>query len=87
MEEEMMGGYPAGKPVERFTGAGAWAAAGRVLPDDSDIAHATVADLVVTFASVMENMTRTNNTTSLAQLGRYAGQLWWEMTGRGVEFK
>ncbi|MEU0860662.1 hypothetical protein ABZ352_35650 [Streptomyces griseofuscus] len=60
---------------------------GKVLPDDSDVTEAPTADLVVTFCSVMENMHRTNNTTSLAQLGRYAGQLWREMTGRGVEFK
>ncbi|MFJ1700467.1 hypothetical protein ACIOHC_36350 [Streptomyces sp. NPDC088252] len=60
---------------------------GRVLPDDSDITTAGTAELVLTFCSVMDNMTRTNNTTGLAELGRYAGQLWWEMTGRGVEFK
>ncbi|MEV6683005.1 hypothetical protein AB0N09_40015 [Streptomyces erythrochromogenes] len=58
-----------------------------MLPDDSDVSQAGVADLVVTFASVMESMTRTNNTTGLALLGRYASRLWWEMTGRGVEFK
>lgn len=82
-----MSGFPSGKPVERFTGAGEHAQGGRVLPDDSDITHASVADLIVTFCSAMENMHRTNNTSSLAGLGRYAGQLWWEMTGRGVEFK
>jgi hypothetical protein len=85
-----MNGFPSGKPMERFTGAGHYARpeeGGRVLPDDSDIASASVADLVVTFCSVMDNMHRTNNTSSLADLGRYAGQLWWEMTGRGVEFR
>jgi len=85
-----MSGFPSGKPAERFTGAGAYGRPGqygRALPDDSDITSASVADLVVTFCSVMESMHRTNNTSSLADLGRYAGRLWWEMTGRGVEFK
>jgi roadblock/LC7 domain-containing protein len=82
-----MNGFPSGKPMERFTGAGEHARQGTVLADDSDITRASTADLVVTFCSAMENMTRTNNTTSLANLGRYAGQLWWEMTGRGVEFR
>lgn len=82
-----MNGFPTGRPPQRFTGAGASADTGSALPDDSDITQADVADLVVTFVAVMDSMTRTNNTTSLALLGRYAGQLWWEMTGRGVEFK
>jgi hypothetical protein len=83
----MGGGYPAGNPVERFTGAGAYAQQGRVLPDDSDISSASVADLVVTYCTVMDNMTRTNNTGSLADLGRYVSLLWQEMIRRGVEFK
>ena len=86
----MTGGFPSGKPMQRYTGSGVYERpeyGGQVLPDDSDITHASTADLVVTFCSAMDNMTRTNNTTSLAQLGRYAGQLWWEMTGRGVEFR
>lgn len=85
-----MNGFPSGKPVERFTGAGPYERPeynGKALPDGSDITTASPADLVVTFCSVMDSMTRTNNTTSLAELGRYAGQLWWEMTGRGVEFR
>lgn len=86
----MAGGFPSGKPPERFTGAGAYERPGQygnVLPDDSDITRAATADLVVTFCSVMDSMTRTNNTSGLAELARHAGRLWWEMTGRGVEFK
>lgn len=59
---------------------------GKLLPDDSDLTHASTADLIATFASVMDSVTRTGNTTSLAELSRYAGKIWWEMTGRGVEF-
>lgn len=81
----MGSGFPTGKPIPRFTGAGIYGQ-GNVLPDDSNLKHAATADLVVTFCSVTDNMTRTNNTTSLAQLARYGGQLWWEMIGRGVEF-
>lgn len=73
-------------PPPRLTGVGSYVH-GRSLPDDSDLTRAAVPDLVVTFCAVMEGMTRTNNTTSLAELGRYAGRLWWEMTGRGVEFR
>jgi len=73
-------------PPQRLTGVGSYAH-GRCLPDDSDITRASVPDLVVSFCAVMDSVTRTNNTTSLAELGRYAGRLWWEMTGRGVEFK
>ena len=80
-------GSLASTPPHRFTGAGSYGYTGRSLPDDSDITHATVADLVVSFCEVMDSVTRTNNTTSLAELGRYAGRLWWEMTGRGVEFR
>jgi hypothetical protein len=86
----VVSGFPTGRNPERFTGAGAWDGPernGRALPDGSDITQASPADLVVTFCSVMDSMTRTSNTTSLAELGHYAGKLWWEMTGRGVEFK
>lgn len=86
----MSSGFPSGNPMKRITGAGVYGSAeygARVLPDDSDITRATPAELVLTFCSVMDSMTRTNNTTSLAELGRYAGRLWWEMTMRGVEFK
>jgi hypothetical protein len=70
-----------------YTGAGANAEVGNTLPDGSDVTRAATADLVVTFCTVMDSMARTNNTSGLADLGRYAGQLWSEMTGRGVEFK
>lgn len=77
-------------PPKRLTGVGPYADPGydgKKLPDDSDLTRATPADLVVTFCEVMDSMTRTGNMTSLACLGEYAGRLWWEMTGRGVEFK
>lgn len=90
----MSGGFGTGKVWVAPTGAGAYgrratsdAPAPRALPDGSDLASATVAELVVTFCTVMDGMQRTNNTSGLAELSRYAGRIWWEMTGRGVEFK
>jgi hypothetical protein len=83
----MLNGFPSGKHPERMTGAGAYTRTGSVLPDDSDLSHADVADLVVTFCHVMDRMTYTTNTGTLALFGLYAAKIWREMVGRGVEFK
>ncbi|MDX3232967.1 hypothetical protein [Streptomyces sp. ME19-01-6] len=70
---------------KRHTGAERYSG-GKNLPDDSDISQASTADLVVSLCTTLDNMTRTTHMTSLAVLGDYAGKLWWEMIGRGVEF-
>lgn len=37
------------------------------------------------FAKTMESITGTNNLASLADLARYAGEVWEEMIERGIE--
>ncbi|WP_086809448.1 hypothetical protein [Streptomyces reticuliscabiei] len=74
-----------GEPPKRHTGAERHPS-GKNLPDDSDLSQASTDALIVSLCTTLDGMTRTNNVTSLAVLGSYAGRLWWEMAGRGVEF-
>ncbi|MFF7643982.1 hypothetical protein [Streptomyces canus] len=74
-----------GEPPKRHTGAERHPS-GQNLPDDSDLTQASTDDLIVSLCTALDGMTRTSNVTSLAVLGSYAGKLWWEMVGRGVEF-
>jgi hypothetical protein len=74
-----------GEPAKRHTGAERHPS-GKNLPDDSDLTQASTDDLIVSLCTALDGMTRTSNVTSLAVLGSYAGKLWWELVGRGVEF-
>ncbi|MEU1908372.1 hypothetical protein [Streptomyces hygroscopicus] len=72
-------------PNKRHTGAERYPH-GKNLPDDSDVSHASTADLVVSLCTALDNLTRTNNVTSLATVGSHIGRIWWELVGRGIEF-